>query len=707
MRCRILHELPGRLRIHMEQSYMTIQEADLLEAYLKEVPEVTTVKVSERTSNAVICFNGQVRERILNALADFDYDTTAVSVPEHSGRALQHEYMDQMALRILGRGVSNLFLPSPVRAGISILKSGSFLLRGIRCLLNRQLRVEVLDAASILVSLLRQDYDTAGQVMFLLGIGDLMEEWIHHKSVNDLAAAMALNVDKVWRKLDGGTELLTDIRSVGVGDRIVVRTGNMIPLDGEAVEGDAMVNQASFTGEPLPVHKSTGSYLYAGSVVEEGSLVICVRKESGSGRYDRIVSMIESTEKLKSSAETKASRLADRLVPWTFGAALAAWLTTRDVTRASSILMVDFCCALKLSMPIAVLSAIHEAGNHHISVKGGKFLEPFAQAETMVFDKTGTLTVASPTVKAVIPFGGQDEAEVLRLAACLEEHYPHSVARAVVRSARERDLEHEERHSKVEYVVAHGIASSVDGVRVCIGSHHFIFEDEGCTVPEGEVERLASLPDEFSHLYLAVGGVLAAVLLIEDPMKPEAAQAIQALRAQGISRLVMMTGDNERTARAVAAQVGLDEVYAEVLPEDKAQFIQREHQQGRTVIMIGDGVNDSPALSASDVGVAINSGAAIAREIADITISENDLMSLVTLRQLSEALMNRINQNYHIIIGFNSLLIGLGVLGILPPAVTALAHNTSTIAIGLKSMTNLLPEARFSPDAASPDKHKQ
>ena len=597
-----------------------------------------------------------------------------------------------MAAKILRRYTGKLFLPAPVRAVITVLKAVPYLVRGLRSLLSGKLAVEVLDAASISVSMLRGDFDTAGQVMFLLGIGDLMEEWTHRKSVSDLAGAMALNVDKVWLRTPEGQEVLVGIDTVKPGDLVLVRTGHMIPLDGEVQSGEAMVNQASFTGEPLPVHKRKGGYLYAGSVIEEGELEILVRKTSGSGRYDRIVAMIEESEKLKSAAEAKASRLADRLVPWTFGATLLTWLFTRDVTRATSILMVDFCCALKLSMPIADLSAMREAGRRHISVKGGKFMEAYAEADTMVFDKTGTLTAATPVLRRVVPFNGTEEKEMLRLAACLEEHYPHSVANAVVNAAKERGLDHEERHAKVAYVVAHGIVSSVDGERLCIGSHHFIFEDEGCTVPAGEEETLAALPDEYSHLYLAIGGVLSAVLLIEDPVKEEAAETIRVLHGLGLNKLVMMTGDSERTAASVASRVGVDDYRAEVLPEDKAGFIRSEREQGRKVVMIGDGINDSPALSEADVGVAINSGAAIAREIADITIAEDDLHALATLRLLSTALMDRIHGNYRRIVGFNSALILLGMLGLLPPAATALLHNGSTIAISLKSMTDLLPE---------------
>ncbi|MBR1759338.1 MAG: heavy metal translocating P-type ATPase [Lachnospiraceae bacterium] len=701
MRCRILHEIPGRLRVHMMQNYMTIEEADILESYLKGISGVTDAKVYERTADAVICYQkvqseddawSLEREEIVRALSAFDYDRVNVEVPEHSTRVLTHQYVDRMAWHILRRGVSRVFFPISVRRVVTAVKSVPFLVKGLKSLAHAKLEVDVLDAASILVSMLRGDFDTAGSVMFLLGIGDIMDEWTHRKSVEDLAGAMSLHAEKVWLLAEDGQEVLVDINSVKEGDTILVRTGNMIPLDGDVIRGDAMVNQSSFTGEPLPVHKKEGSYLYAGSVVEEGELSIRVRNENGTGRYDRIIRMIEESEKLKSEAENRASHLADQLVPWTFGATLLTYLVTRDVTRATSILMVDFCCALKLSMPIAVLSAMREAKDHNISVKGGKFMEAYEQAETMVFDKTGTLTAATPVVKAVVSFNGQDETEMLRLAACLEEHYPHSMANAVVREAKERGITHDEMHSEVAYVVAHGIVSSVEAKRVCIGSYHFIFEDEDCVIAEGDEKKFELLPDEYSHLYLAIGGVLSAVILIEDPIKAEAVDAIAALHELGISRLVMMTGDSERTARAVATHVGVDEYHAEVLPEEKAAYIKSEHAKGRGVIMIGDGVNDSPALSEANVGVAINSGAAIAREIADITISEDDLMSLVTLRSLSDGLMKRIHGNYRTIIGFNSMLILLGMLGILPPATSALLHNASTIAISLRSMTNLLPE---------------
>lgn len=693
-----MHESAGRLRIHIIQNYMTADEADLWESYLCAFPFVREAKVSERTANVVVRYDKNddtAREKIISAISRFDYETanslTAAPVPtSQNARQTRREYENKMAGQIVWFAAKRLFLPVSVREVFTVIRAVPYLCKGVKSLLRGKLEVSVLDAASILVSLLRGEFDTAGSVMFLLGIGDTMEEWTHKKSVDDLAGVMALHADKVWLKLADGQEVLTDITKVKTGDMIIVRTGQLIPLDGEAVSGDATVNQSSMTGEPLGVHKKAGAYLYAGSVVEEGELVIRVRQESGSGRYDRIVSMIEESEKLKSNAEAKAAHLADRLVPWTFGATALTYLFTRDMARASSILMVDFCCALKLSMPIAVLSAMREAGEHHIAVKGGKFMEAFAESETIVFDKTGTLTIAAPRVRAVVPFGNNDENEMLRLAACLEEHYPHSLANAVVRAAKERGLTHEEEHSKVEYVVAHGIASSVGKQKVRIGSYHFIFEDEGCRLPRGAKAKFDALPDDCSHLYLSIDDRLAAVLLIEDPLKREAKAAVDALHKAGISRIVMMTGDSEKTACAVASAIGVDDYFSEVLPEDKAAFIRREHDAGRKVIMVGDGVNDSPALSEADVGIAMNSGAAIAREIADITISEDDLFSLLVMRRLSEGLMARIDRNYRTIIAFNSFLIVMGMLGIFPSATTALLHNASTIGISVHSMTKLL-----------------
>jgi len=690
MKCRILHESTGRMRVHVFKYYMTQDQADLLEAWLKGLPFVQSAKIDERTGNAVIRYKAGGRNRLLESLASFDFETAEVSVPEHSARAMSREYEDKMFFHIARRVGSRLLIPAPVRTVLTVVKAVQYIWKGVRSILRREMSVSILDAASITVSMLRGEYDTAGSVMFLLGIGDIMEEWTHRKSVADLASAMSLNVDKVWLRTSDGQEILTGIDKVSEGDTIIVRSGNMIPLDGTVLGGNAMVNQASITGEPLAVHKKAESTVYAGTVVDEGELEVTVRKAAGEGRYDRIVSMIEESEKLKSSSEAKASRLADRLVPWTLGATALTWLITRNAARAASILMVDFCCALKLSMPISVLSAMREAGEHHITVKGGRFMENYSEAVTIVFDKTGTLTKASPRVHRVIPFGGNDEEEMLRLAACLEEHYPHSIANAVIRAAEERNLEHEEKHTRVEYIVAHGIASTIDGQKVRIGSGHFIFEDEGCSVPEEEQEIFDALPDEYSHLYLALGDKLAAVLLIEDPIKEEAKEVIGQLHALGISRVVMMTGDSERTARAVAQKIGVDAYYSEVLPEDKAGFVKREHEAGRKVIMIGDGINDSPALSESDAGVAINSGAAIAREIADITISEDDLHALVIMKKLSDGLMHRIERNYRMILSFNSFLILMGVLGIFPSTTTALLHNASTIAISLDSMTNLL-----------------
>ena len=694
MRCRILHESNGRMRVHLFQNRMTFEEADLLEAYLQEASPVTKVRVDDRTCNAVICYKADRREEILHLLSAYDRQEaqTTITVPVHSSRALSRTYEDKMFFHIARRGISRFLLPVPVRTVITVLKAVPYIFRGLSCLARGKMEVPVLDAASITVSMLRSEFDTAGSVMFLLGIGDIMEEWTHRKSVEDLAGAMSLNVDRVWMRTDDGQEVLTGIDEIREGDTILIRTGNMIPLDGVVLEGDGMVNQSSITGEPLPVHKRVGSLIYAGTVMDEGELAVTVREASGSGRYDRIVKMIEESEKLKSETEDKASHLADRLVPWTLGATALTWLLTRNTARAAAILMVDFCCALKLSMPIAVLSAMREAGTYKISVKGGKFLENYSEASTIVFDKTGTLTKASPSVRGVVPFNGTDPDEMLRLAACLEEHYPHSMANAVIEEARRKNLEHEEKHSTVEYLVAHGIASSIDGHEVRIGSHHFIFEDEKAVIPEGEEEAFRNLPDEYSHLYLAVDKVLSAVILIEDPLKEEAADTIRRLHGLGVSRIVMMTGDSERTARAVAEKVGVDDYYSDVLPEEKAAFIRAEHEAGRKVIMVGDGVNDSPALSESDCGVAINSGAAIAREIADVTISEDDLRSMITMKRISDGLMSRIHGNYRRILSINSFLIVMAALGILPSSMTALLHNASTIAISLKSMTDLLNE---------------
>lgn len=688
MKCKILHESKGRLRVHLMQTRMTLAQADVLEYYMKTVDGVTDVQVYDRTGDAVIHYLCG-RAAIINALSAFSYESSAVFAPEHTGRELNRAYEDKIVFTVLGRAVSRLFIPMPVRIAAAAFKSGGYLWKGIRALLRGRLEVAVLDATAITVSMLRGDYETASSIMFLLKLGGILEEWTHKKSVDDLARSMALNVEKVWLQADGA-EVMVPVTQIRVGDSVVIRTGNMIPLDGKVISGEAMINQASMTGESMPVRKTVGSYVYAGTAIEEGECVVCVDKVSGSGRYDRIVKMIEESEKLKSMTEDKASHLADRLVPYSLGGTVLVYLLTRNVTKALSVLMVDFSCALKLSMPITVLSAMRESGFYHISVKGGRFLEAVSEADTIVFDKTGTLTHAAPQVARLVTFGGRDENEMLRLAACLEEHYPHSMANAVVQEATKRGLHHEERHSKVEYVVAHGISSLVENEKVIIGSYHFVFQDEGCRIPDEGRIRFDSLPDEYSHLYMAIGGELAAVICIDDPLREEASAVITSLRRLGLQKIVMMTGDNDRTAKVVAKAVGVDEYHAEVLPEDKAEFIRSEHEAGRKVIMIGDGVNDSPALSEADAGIAIADGAAIAREIADITISADDLFALVTLKALSDALMARIRGNYRFIIAFNGVLIALGVAGVLPPATSALLHNASTLGVSLHGMTNLL-----------------
>ncbi len=682
--------------MHAELQRMTPEQADLLELYLAAAEPVRHARVDERTGNATVTYHEGMREQILRLFAEFDFQQAAqaVTVPERTPRKLNRQYEDKLFYHVARRGLVRL-LPAPARMLSTAVRTVPYLGRALRSLAGGRLDVSVLDACSIGVSLLRGEWTTAGSVIFLLGIGDIMEEWTHKKSVEDLAGAMALNVDRVWKRERDGQEVLAGIDRILEGDEIIVRTGGMIPLDGIVSEGDGMVNQASITGEPLAVHKHSGSLIYAGTVMEEGELVIRVSKVAGTGRYDRIVRMIEESEKLKSKVETDAANLADRLVPWTLGATALTWAVTRSPARAAAILMVDFCCALKLSMPIAVLSAMREAGTRKISVKGGKYLENFSEAETIVFDKTGTLTEATPSVRGVVSFNGCDPREMLRLAACLEEHYPHSMANAVVEAARIHGLEHEERHSAVEYIVAHGIASTINGKKVRIGSSHFIFEDESAVVPAHEKQRFAELPDEYSHLYMCIDGILAAVILIEDPLKPETAAVIHRLHELGFRRVVMMTGDSERTARSVAEQAGMDEYYSEVLPEEKAAFVRREHASGRKVVMIGDGVNDAPALSEADCGVAISSGAAIAREVADIMVLENDLHALVTLKQLSDLLMGRIRRNYRFILTFNSFLIVMAVLGIFPSGTTALLHNMSTIGISLSSMTDLLPGTKM------------
>ena len=690
MKCTILHDTAGRLRVHLCCKRMTLRQADVLEYYLLAVDGVRSVKVYDRTRDAVVVYDAE-RERMIRALARFSFEKAEKLdlAPEHTSRTLNREFEDKLALTVMRRCASNLFLPAPVTSALAVIRSAKYIKEGLLALWHRKLSVAVLDATAVTVSMVRGDFATAGSVMFMLRLGEILEEWTHKKSVADLASAMSLRVENVWQQVDG-TEVLTKVTDVKPGDRIVIRTGGMIPLDGRVVEGEAMVNQSSLTGESMPVAKRPGSPVYAGTVAEEGECVICVEKVSGSGRYDRVVRMIEESEKLKSTAEDKASRMADRLVPYTLGGTAVTYLLTRDVTKMLAVLMVDFSCALKLAIPVAVLSAMRESSGHHISVKGGRFLEAVAKADTIVFDKTGTLTYATPKVAQIVPFGGHREADMLRLAACLEEHYPHSMANAVVEEAKRRGLTHEEYHSQVQYVVAHGISSMVEDKKVIIGSAHFVFEDEGCCIPEGEQEKYDALPAAYSHLYLCIDGELAAVICIHDPLRREAKDAVKALHESGFTNVVMMTGDNRRTAESVAAEVGVDAVYAEVLPEDKAAFIRQEKEKGHTVIMVGDGVNDSPALSEADAGIAISTGAAIAREIADITVASEDLFELVTLRKLSEALMARIHGSYRFIVAFNLSLITLGVAGVLPPAISALLHNTSTLGIGLKNMTDLL-----------------
>ena len=691
-----MHESPGRIRVHAMQKRMTMAQADILEYYLKAQEGVIEAKVYDRTGDAVIFYEGK-REGMILALSRFSYKGNEGLVPSQTGRALNREYEDKLVLTVVDRVISTLFYPIPLKRVITGVKAIPYLFKGLQTLFQRKIEVSLLDAVAISASILTGDYDTASSVMFLLSVGEILEEWTHKKSVDDLARTMSLNVDKVWTLVQG-EEVLLPLNEVEVGQEIIVRTGNMIPLDGKVSFGEAMVNQASMTGESIPVRKKIGSSAYAGTVVEEGECRIRVEKLAGSGRYDRIVKMIEESEKLKSATEDKASHLADKLVPYSLGGAALTYLLTRNVTKALAFLMVDFSCALKLSMPVAVLSAMREAGKHKISVKGGKFMEAISEANTIVFDKTGTLTYAKPKVEDIITFKNSDENEMLRMAACLEEHYPHSMANAVVAEAEARDLHHAERHSKVEYVVAHGISSIYEGKHVLIGSHHFIFDDEHCTVPKGEEEKLASIPPEHSALYLAVDGELTTVILISDPLRKEAVGVIQDLKALGIDKVVMMTGDNKKTAHAVARMVGVDEFHAEVLPEDKASFIKEEHRLGRKVIMVGDGINDSPALSEADAGIAISAGAAIAKEVADITIQEGDLYELVILKKLSNRLMKRIHSNYNFIIGFNAMLIAFGLAGIMTPSNSALFHNISTIATGLKSMTPLIPEEEIEAD---------
>ena len=697
MKCTILHEGKGRMRVHVEKVRMTLHRADVLEAYLNHHDAIVHAAVYERTGDVVITYTGR-RSAAIAVLAGYKFDVPEYDalVTSADSRRLNREYQDKMFDLVAGRCLRKLFLPAPLAAAYTAFRSIHFLWKGVRCVLSRRLEVEVLDALSIGVSLLRGDFGTAGSVMFLLNLGSLLEEWTRKKSLDDLARSMALNVDKVWVRSQG-TEVLVPLTKVRSGDEVVVRSGNMIPLDGTVLEGEAMVNQAALTGEAMPVRKAEGSTLYAGTVVEEGECVFIAKAEGGSNRYDKIVAMIEESEKLKSSTENRALELADKLVPWCLAGTVVTYALTRNVTRAISILMVDFSCALKLSMPLAVLSAMRECGTAHITVKGGKYLEALAKADTIVFDKTGTLTRATPQVVDLIPFSNSEKDDVLRLAAWLEEHFPHSMANAVVRAAREQGLAHEEMHSEVEYIVAHGIASRVGGERVVIGSYHFVFEDEHCIVPADEQEKFDQMPAEYSHLYMAASGQLVGVICIADPLRPEAASVLRQLHKLGIRNTVMMTGDSYRTAEAIARQAGVDQFFAEVLPEDKANFVQKAKAEGRTVVMIGDGINDSPALSAADIGIAINSGAAIAREIADVTIKADSLEELVTLKTIANALQHRVSSNYRFVLSFNSTLIVLGALGILQPAASAMLHNLSTIGISLRSMTNLIQKPSSAP----------
>ncbi len=690
MKFSIKHEIKGRIRIHIMQKTMSYTEADTLQYYLTSIPFVTDAKVNDRTCDAIIVYTGS-REELISKLVSFTYST--LEVPEiyiqNSGRALNDEYFDKLVTKVVLHYGNRLFIPYPVRACITTFKALKYIKAGLSTLFKRKLEVPVLDATAISVSLARRDISTAGSVMFLLGIGEILEEWTHKKSVGDLARSMSLNINKVWLVKDG-VEVQVPMNSIVADDRVVIHMGNVIPFDGVVVDGDAMVNQASFTGEAIPVHKSVESSVYAGTVLEDGEITISVKNAGGNSRYERIVNMIEESEKLKSDMESKAEHLADKLVPYTLLGTGLTYLLTRNVTKALSVLMVDFSCALKLAMPITVLSAIREASSHNITVKGGRFLELIADADTIVFDKTGTLTKAEPTVVEVVPFCNMTPDELLKIAACLEEHFPHSMAKAVVDAANKKHLVHEEMHTKVEYIVAHGISTTIEGRKAIIGSHHFVFDDEQCTIDDEYKERFDNLPLQYSHLYLAIDGKLCGVICIEDPLRKEAGEVISMLKDLGISKVVMMTGDSERTAAAIASVLPLDEYYSEVLPEDKSSFVEKEKKKGRKVIMIGDGVNDSPALSAADVGIAISDGAELAREIADITVGADDLYELITLKKLSNAMMHRIKKNYHNIVGFNSSLIGLGVLGVIPPTTSALFHNASTLMISLNSMKDYL-----------------
>ena len=693
MRCKILHECKGRIRLHAMMKRMSLEEADQLENYLRTQPEIQQAKVYERTCDIVICYDG-CRADVIKRIAVFQFDRNAMqqSTPETSSRALSRHYQERIIRMVSVRAFNRIFLPAIARNVLTVYNSIRFIWKGLMCVLKRKMDVSILDALSIGISIARGDHATASSVMFMLRLSEELEEWTRKKALSDLARSMSLNVDQAWLRTEDGSEVLVPLSQVKVGDVICIRTGSVIPLDGRVIEGDSSVNQASLTGESMAVHKREGSFVYAGSVVEEGECIMQVGTSQGISRYDQIVAMIEECEKLKSNTEDRALDLADKLVPFSLGGTALTYLLTRNVTRAISILMVDFSCALKLSMPLAVLSAMRECGDYHITVKGGKYLEIVAKADTIVFDKTGTLTYACPKVVDVIPFGDWEDTKVLQIAACLEEHYFHSMANAVLQAAIDRGLDHEEMHTKPEYVVAHGIASYIDGQKVVIGSHHFVFEDEGCQIPVEEQEKFHAIPSEYSQLYLAVGGVLAGVICIFDPLKPEAPEVLKELRNLGISKIIMMTGDNECTAAAVAKAVGVDTWYSGVMPEDKSRYVEKERAEGRTVIMVGDGINDSPALSAADTGIAIKGGAAIAREIADITFSAEDLQELVTLRKISTALQHRIAQNYRFVLGFNGALIALGAIGILPPATSALLHNTSTLGVTMHSLTNLLPQ---------------
>lgn len=692
MKFQIKHEIKGRIRIHVIQKRMTFAQADTLQYYLTGYDFIQNVKIQERTCDVTIRFQGD-REDVIHALRRFSYER--IEVPEdfikNSGREMNHFYWDKLMDQVILHYGTKIFLPMSVRAGIATVKSVKYIWEGLCTLARGRIEVPVLDGTAVGVSVFRGDYATASSVMFLLGIGEILEEWTHKKSVGDLARSMSLNISKVWVLRDGREEL-EEVTSVQTGDQVVIHMGNVIPFDGDVVGGEAMVNQASLTGESNPVRKAEGGYAYAGTVVEEGEITIRAREVNGSSKYEKIMTMIEESEKLKSSLEGKAAHLADRLVPYTFAGTGLVWLLTRNATKALSVLMVDFSCALKLAMPLTVLSAIREASTYDITVKGGKFLEAMAEADTIVFDKTGTLTKAQPTVVDVISFNGQSSDELLRIAACLEEHFPHSMAKAVVNKAIERNLVHEELHSKVEYIVAHGIYSTLEGRKIIIGSHHFVFEDENAKVPEDKKQLFEELPEQYSHLYMAIDGLLAAVICIEDPLRKEAPEVIRRLKKYGISKVVMMTGDSDRIASTIADKVGVDEYYSEVLPEDKAKFVENEKNAGRKVIMIGDGINDSPALSEANVGIAISDGAEIAREIADVTISADDLYEIATLKQLSDAMVRRINTNYRLIVGINTGLIVLGIAGVFQPTMSALFHNTSTILISLKSMNNLLDQ---------------